>query len=280
MFSDRPLQKIIKKYPKTAVLLISTHGIIKLEYNPTGNYTKDDIPTYTIPKGITVLKATAVPPGMCNYVYTDTTTLLVDFIHKNMTNELEAVDNDDDELLRRMKKILDIVYRPLQEEIAEQLRKEIAQQKKDNEDYDNESEDFYRSFRRGGIVSKYVEGDCVLDKTYLRDNPDMHEMYDWQIIGLNMDGLPDLVPYIQGRKSHYGTSSYIDLSEIIRFLKERGTERIIIFDIACSTYRAIQTNNETGEIIMDNETHLPDLVDSNINPRNIRHIRSELISIS
>uniref|UniRef100_A0A6C0DR74 Uncharacterized protein n=1 Tax=viral metagenome TaxID=1070528 RepID=A0A6C0DR74_9ZZZZ len=262
--------------PETVILVITTHGIIKLQHKYDYNYTLDDIPKYTIPSNMTVYKATSVPPGTCNFVNTDTTK---DFLQKiaGHNPKLDTITNDN-ELLSEMRTIIR-TYQGSQEEFTINIRKDISIQKKIGADYDNESEDFLNAYEQGGVVSKYESGSKMLNKTYLRDNVESHQYYDWQIIGANIRGQPDLVPIIQGKKSHYGKSDLIDMEQIIDFLKTRGAKRIIIFDLACSNYRSVQINEDTGEYIMDSDSNyeIPQLVDSGISDRTLRLLRTSLL---
>lgn len=262
------------EYPDTVVLVIATHGIIKIDHKYDAYYNMDDIPKYTIPNGITVYKASAVPPGTCNFVESETTNNFIQFVN---SKRLDSI-TDDSALLDEMQKTIKS-YQGSQSEFSVDIGKDIATQRKAGqyEDIDEEVVDFLHSYDKGSISSIYLPMQSMLNKTYLRENPETHELYDWQIVCVNVRGQPDLLPFIQGYKSHYSSSHLIDMSQIIEYLKEKGVTRIIIFDLACSSYRSVQKDEDTGEYIIDKDTGNPDLVDSGITDASIRIIRRNLL---
>lgn len=262
----------LTSYPETVVLVISTHGMIQVEHKYDKDYTERDIPKYTIPEGIAVYKATSVPPGTCNFVDSET---IKHFVKKIQKTNLEKT-NDESQLLEKMQ-VLISDYSEIQHSFSTELHRDIQTNKRAGLEFDKEAEDFLHTYERGQLVSKYTQCAPMLNKTYLRNNTEMHELFDWQIIAINMVGLPDLVPYIQGYKRNHGSSKHIDTSDIIEFLKNKGTSRIIMFDLACSNFRSIIIDDITGEPIVNRETGNSDLYDSDMTDATMRRLRRNLL---
>lgn len=210
-------------YPETAIVTIASHGLIKLERKPS--YTLADVPKFTVPAGMKIIKYSEVPPGTCNMMTDDKLDEYIEYI------SLQELDK------QNMRDAFDIVQDMVptfkekkQEIVTGQIRLRSAEKDKDINTY-------VHSYDKGYLTGLFNAGDTMLNKTYTTEVEWRHVLYDWQIVLLNAVGQPDLFKLLspEGRR-HHGDSGHITLEQMVMHLRENGVRNIVLFDFSCSNY--------------------------------------------
>lgn len=210
-------------YPETAIVTIASHGLIKLERKPS--YTLEDVPKFTVPSGMKIIKYSEVPPGTCNMMTDDKLDEYIEYI------SLQELDK------QNMRDAFDIVQDMVptfkekkQEIVTGQIRLRSAEK-------DAQSTTYVHTYDTGYLTGLFNAGDTMLNKTYTTEVEGRHVLYDWQIVLLNAIGQPDLFKLLspEGRR-HHGDSGEITLEQMVMHLRENGVRNIVLFDFSCSNY--------------------------------------------
>jgi hypothetical protein len=223
---NEPEKRVTKSkfsYPETAIISIASHGLIQLERK--SEYALEDVPKFTVPKGMQIIKYSEVPPGTCNMMTDDK---LDEYIEYILSQELDK---------ESMKDAFDIVQDMVptfkekkQEIVTEQTKLKSAEK-------NPVSSTYVHTYDKGYLTGFFNAGDNMLNKTYSTEVEGRHVIYDWQIVLLNAIGQPDLFKLLspQGRR-HHGESGEITLEQMVIHLSKNGVKNIVLFDFSCSNY--------------------------------------------
>jgi len=217
-------------YPETAVITITTHGIIIVDQ-------KNRIPeTFRIPDPIRIIKVNSVIPTIAN-VEEDihiNTSIQVIF---NRINDL-VTEQDQTVLLETCKQIATSLKKQIGTNlVVKEIEKEL---KKDPDAVIKYDKDFFYNIEKGFLVADCT-GKYIINKTYTVNkthdviNSDPRN-YDMKITIINGSTVIDLMTEInlaKGIRTNYGTLS-VTTKDIITFLQSKQVKRIIIFDFSCS----------------------------------------------
>jgi len=264
------------RYPKTVILTMATHGSIELKHKSNTVEQKDflydliDMPTFVVPYGMTITKYSEVPPGTCNIMTSEKIAEYIDDVIKpRLSNFPISNMRGSIQIYNYAKSIVEnfpTQKRELVDELLNENRRAISRGEPDQD-----LRKFVHTYDNGYLLRQFRSGNIMLNKSYSRDNVDAHDVYDWQMQLLNVDGAPDLIREIIGR-SHYGHTEPVKLEKIVNYLKDRGVRNIILLDFSCSNFL--------------NENYIEDLEEDNIgNPfdiiiqeRDLRKLRNAMIS--
>ena len=227
-------------YPERVILANFSHGSITVKKD--GNEK-----TFVMPEGISVKRAWASVPGVCNFVDPETNAYFVRTIQSSKgrlaTIPFENVDNEFKVLLNTFKKYdKEDTVKPLKSilknsetttaaalgfETEEEKTSYLEEAKKYSDTYDN----FFQ-------LSTYLPGERVIDKLYTRTNTEAANTpsgRSWVTLLVNVEpGSLDLLTLMRPQTRAGEINIY--LSEIINFLKDKVVEEIIIFDNSCSVF--------------------------------------------
>jgi hypothetical protein len=235
-----------KKFPKTLVIAISTHGTIRAD--------KADL-NFTVPSGVTLVKVNAVIPSVCNIISSNDMKNASDFITEEINkinktpvldtkNETPVLDTknetpvlDTKDLLVLASEIKDHIVKKVSNSV-DQTDTYVRQQRKAGESESLTDElAFLNSFARGYRVID-ATGKQMINKYYSRENSDaLNPTGDWQIKALNVEGQPDLINEIEranDRRSTRTSDAEITFEELINFCIKKGSRRFLVFDFSCA----------------------------------------------
>ena len=232
-------------YPKRVILANLSHGSITVQKNGTEK-------TFVMPTGISVKRAWASVPGVCNFISADTNAYFVRTIN-SYKNKLETmpfanVDKEFQVLLDVFKKYdrEDTVegFKPMLQKRATITAEEIGvETEEEKKDYLEEAKKYFDTYDSFFKVSTYLPGERVIDKLFTRTNTEASNTpsgRQWVCLLLNVINTdprsppPDLLTLMTPQTR--GGTINIYLSQIVQFLKEQGVEEIIIFDNSCSVF--------------------------------------------
>lgn len=227
-------------YPERVILANLSHGSITVKKD--GNEK-----TFVMPEGISVKRAWASVPGVCNFIDPETNAYFVRTIQSSKgrleTIPFENVDNEFKVLLNTFKKYdREDTVEPLKSIIknkdtiaAEDVGVETEEEKNDYVDQAGKYINTYDSFFQ---LSTYLPGERVIDKLYTRTNTEAANTpsgRQWVTVLVNVEpGSLDLLTLM--RPQTRGGTLDIYLSEIINFLKDKGVKEVILFDNSCSVF--------------------------------------------
>jgi hypothetical protein len=254
-------------YPSETILSITAHGGIEL--------TKKDVPTYfTVPEGIKITKLSAVVPGVCNLVSPDDT----EEFNKHILEVIRKLE------IRRSRRISSrsesrsgsraagsSKYKKMNRKTLEKM---ITFFQNTIKDTDNEVHKSARQTRRLGKpdveteeyifhsdksykVCEYKPGETIINKIYARNEKEIAGPWDLKINAMNVEGKPDLIQVIKGRRGHLRgeeDNTFIYLNEIVDFLAQQGVRHIILLDFSCSVFGREDDDFTNPEEIVINQT--------------------------
>lgn len=229
-------------YPERVILANLSHGSITIKKDETEK-------TFVMPEGITVKRAWASVPGVCNFIHPETNAYFVRTIksykHRLQTMPFEDVD-------RQIQTILNTFKKYDRENVVEDMRSLVQNRntltltaqdfgletEQEKQDYIDEAKKYFDTYEQFFQISTYLPGDTVIDKMYSRTNTEAvnrpHEK-QWVSLLINVKpGTLDLITLMkpQTRKGE----SFVYLSQIIDELKTHGVSEVIIFDNSCSVF--------------------------------------------
>jgi hypothetical protein len=215
-------------FPSTIVLLITTHGEIRLfnDHTPV---------TFTMPEGLKIIHSSSSNVGECNYVNKVDTEKYAKIIQDNMSGILNpAIQQGKIKIVTDLIRESDMRYIPHIKEKIKQFKKRPLENKQNIIEY----EGYYYGFDRSHMINVFVPGDKVVNKFYTRVDSTA-DKYDFTIKVMNLPGEPDLLAYLfRQRRGNKPTD--ITLASILRFLYNKGVENIIIFDTSCSVMNTME----------------------------------------
>jgi hypothetical protein len=228
-------------FPKTAIVTIASHGMIKIEKK--SHYNVSDFPSFTVPDGMQIIKYSEVPPGTCNFMTDDK---LDEYVNLILEKKLDKLTFEN-------------AYQVMKEKIVPEfmeLKKEIVHEQIESRTKSTTQSKYINSHDNGYLSNMYYEGETMLNKSYTRENDEAHVAYDWQIVLLNMVGQPDLINLVLIDKgigtSHHDSTPVIYIGDIVNFLKKQGVEKIIFFDYSCSNFINVKFDPELTEDPINN----------------------------
>ena len=227
-------------YPERVILANFSHGSITVKKD--GNEK-----IFVMPEGISVKRAWASVPGVCNFVDPQTNAYFVRTIKSSKrrleTIPFENVDNEFKVLLNTFKKYdkedtvepLKSIVKNKDNILAEEIGVETEEEKNDYIEQVGKYINTYDSFFK---LSTYLPGERVIDKLYTRTNTEAANTPSgrkWVTLLVNVDpGSLDLLTLM--RPQTRGGTLDIYLSQIIDFLKDKGVKEVILFDNSCSVF--------------------------------------------
>jgi ERCC4-related helicase len=254
------------KYPKTVVIAITTHGVIPLYKEETGD---EYVPhVFYLPTGrkLSVTKISSVVPGICNITNSDDVGEYMNYLIKTLKSFdiSSATNNEKNEFLDAAQQYFQELekqqLRDIQTELPMKEKLLLGKEQKtvtdDNDDgeleelieiikltKDIESDKqflyYKQNYRRDRYVNK-PNREGILYKVYERKSGEqLRSTYDYKINILNVIGIPDLFSEINSRRSSRISQATLKLSieEIIDYLYfKKKVNEIIIFDFSCSSF--------------------------------------------
>ena len=223
-------------YPERVILAILTHGTIQIERNGIEK-------TFQMPAGISVKRAYASIPGVCNFIRSDTNAYFVRTI-KSYTTEIQKMpfNRIDDKFSIFLDVFKEYDRKETVKELQELVKKKDTIMRRGNEDEINiliEAERYLNTYDKFFKISTYLPGDTVIDKLYSRTNSEAirgPSEKEWITELINVgSGREDIVTLMR-KQTRFGDSA-IHLSDIIDYLKSQGVKEVVIFDNSCSTFK-------------------------------------------
>jgi hypothetical protein len=207
-------------YPETAIISITTHGLIKTSDASDGTLIAAE---FTVPSGMTVLKYAEVSAGICNFEDSEKITYCVETIKKfkkfiEMTDDINSKQN----IVKTVASFF--------KERNKRWAKVLQSLKKLNKT--QEQENFVYHHDRGNTTRMFPAGSSMVDKIYSIDELPDEVGHDNKILLLNAAaGEPDLFArIIQNTPS----KDYVSMEEVIAHLHAHGVKNVVLFDLSCS----------------------------------------------
>jgi hypothetical protein len=222
-------------YPERVILANFSHGSITVKKD--GNEK-----TFVMPEGISVKRAWASVPGVCNFIDPETNAYFVRTIQSSKgkleTMPFANVDKDFQVLLDTFKKYDKEDTVTEMKSIVKNKDTIIAEGDEERIDYVNEAGKYINTYDSFFQLSTYLPGEKVIDKLYTRTNKEAANTPSgrkWVTLLVNVEpGSLDLLTLM--RPQTRGGTLDIYLSEIINFLKDKGVKEVILFDNSCSVF--------------------------------------------
>jgi hypothetical protein len=207
------------------ILNVTTHGGI--------NLTQEDRPVFfTVPAGIKIIKMSVVAPGVCYVVSPDDI-----FAYSQSINNIIRAKRGEPMTFFELQAIAEELEK-IDRENVKGIQKNAKTQRRAGEP-DVISEQFVYHADKSFRVVEYNEGEEMINKLYSRNDKELANPWDLQVLVMNTPGRPDLVREIKGRRGSLRgeeVQTEIRLEEMVSYLKERGTTEIVLFDFSCSIF--------------------------------------------
>jgi hypothetical protein len=222
--------KVLSKqtFPTTIILLITTHGEVRLDE-------KGEVQKFTIPKDMTIIRSMSSVIGECNIL---SEPMINDYI-KSVNNNFKYL-LDTANLPKQMLGV-NLVTKDIRSIDTEHLPTNILQEIKVGEKRDLDIYKRYNyGFDRAHTIKVVTGNEEIMNKIYSRTSVERPTEYDWVIKPLNLEGQPELLNYFTSylnRPKRGKVNEIITLENIVEFLYSKGVKTIIIFDISCTTIR-------------------------------------------
>lgn len=291
-------------YPKTIILLITTHGnVIK---NKDGQ-----LNTFTVPEGIKLIRASSAVLGECNIISSWDNVGYIKAINaykKDLTSVREQTQ------LNAAQAVLDGIANNDMSKDAYGVQKkkadELSRKRKAGEDYNEDNYNTYTGYvsalERGlsHSLNVFNSGERSVNKVFSRSNSQA-ESIDWILKVVNMPGQPDLMSFLKRQlidvpdpekpneeqdeaeiyvdfkpenpyKKQYNKSkprnSEISTEEIVAFLKSKGVETVIMFDVSCSNIIEHDSRDDVSR--RENRRYMRELRTERLGGRKSRLLKS------
>ena len=231
-------------YPERVILANLSHGNIIIDK-------KGIEKTFVIPEGISVKRAYASTPGVCNFISADSNAEFVRSIRSFKGKLLKPEFNGD--LDDKIKILLGTFQKSDKtdtflgfinwlKERKTMTEKEIEEEDDETKDTAMESRRYVHTFDQFYKLSTYLPGDTIINKKFSRTNSEATRN-EWVSTLINIEpGSLDLLTIMRPQTREGET--FLFLSDIINYLKDNGVKEIIMFDFSCSTF----TDEEHYEI--------------------------------
>ena len=215
--ASRSKSPVSYAYPETAIISITTHGLIKTSDASDGTLIAAE---FTVPSGMTVLKYAEVSAGICNFEDSAKITYCVETI-KKFIKFIEMTD-DINSKQYIVKKVASFF-----KERNKRWAKVLQSLKKTSE-----QENFVYHHDRGNTTRMFRSGVKMVDKIYSIDELPDEAGHDNKILLLNAAGEPDLFARII--IDHTPSKDYVSMEEVIAHLHAHGVKNVVLFDLSCS----------------------------------------------
>ena len=218
IMASRSKSPVRYAYPETAIISITTHGLIKTSDAADGTLIASK---FTVPSGMTVLKYAEVSAGICNFEDSAQITYCVETIKKfikfiEMTDDINSKQN--------IVKTVASFFKERNKRWAKNLQsmkvKKTLEQK-----------NFVYHHDRGNTTRMFGSGSSMVDKIYSIDELPDEVGHDNKILLLNAAGEPDLFARII---DHTPSKDYVSMEEVIAHLHAHGVKNVVLFDLSCS----------------------------------------------
>ena len=219
IMASRSKSPVSYAYPETAIISITTHGLIKTSDAADGTLIASK---FTVPYGMTVLKYAEVSAGICNFEDSAKITYCVETIKKfkkfiEMTDDINSKQN--------IVKTVASFFKERNKRWAKVLQS-LKKLKKTSE-----QENFVYHHDRGNTTRMFSSGSSMVDKIYSIDELPDEVGHDNKILLLNAAGEPDLFARII---DHTPSKDYVSMEEVIAHLHAHGVKNVVLFDLSCS----------------------------------------------
>jgi hypothetical protein len=220
IMASRSKSPISYTYPETAIVSITTHGLIKTSDASDGTLIASK---FTVPSGMTVIKYSEVAAGVCNFEDSKQITYCVETIKKfkkfiEMTDDINSKQNIVETVASFFK-------------LRNKQWSKVLQSMKAKKTLDLEQKKFVYYHDRGNTVRMFRSGANMVDKIYSFDELPDKVGHDNKILLLNADGEPDLFARII---QHTPSKDYVSMEEVIEHLHAHGVKNVVLFDLSCS----------------------------------------------
>jgi hypothetical protein len=264
----------MSKYPETVVVLVTSHGKIKVKSTTFEDY------SFHIPDNISMTILNAVAPGICNFIEPedsdDFAKKLIQKIKEDETGS-HVLETNPPAFVKSLINLLKEYDKTVKKEtIYHNLSIKDEERDIDEEEYIHHDDKSYN-------IYSFNSGDEVTNKEYSRNNLTEKNKGDWdfKINVMNVTGFPELIEIIKGR-SNQDIDSKVYLEEIVNFLQQQGVKNIVLFDLTCSPFVSVPQSKQEGlmDIDDDNESdHEESDHEENIeDQRFVRRLRRDRIS--
>lgn len=256
----------MNKYPEIAVVLVTSHGTIKI--NPTTH----EPYTFRVPDNMSMTMLNAAAPGVCNMLHSydadDFSMKMIKSLKKDEIAELLKSEPTAfvDSLIDTLKKY----------DVA--VKKDIYSNQKiiDDEPPDVDEEQYIYHYDKAYKIHSYETGSFVINKEFSRNNLTEQNdgIWNFKIIVLNKTGFPDIIREVNGR-SIKDNNTYITLQTIVEYLKSDGVKNLIFLDLSCSSFvKSPPPNKSLNDIDDDDDNNSEEHISD---PRTIRGIRRNIL---
>jgi hypothetical protein len=215
------------QYPKRTLLANLSHGSITIDKRKNPK-------TFVVPEGISIKRAWASAPGICNFISSSNNLHLVARINENKRDLERTPFSSVDGLINNL---LEYFKENDSKEIAKPILSEInAMKRGPPEAFDPDFERYHHGFDKFWNLSTYMPGDTVINKKYERTNSEATRR-EWKCLFLNAPGISEqdlltlMRPQLRG-----DANTFVYLSDIVNYLQSNGVKEIILFDFSCSPF--------------------------------------------
>jgi len=218
-------ETVVMKFPKTVVLSITLHGQMSVKNGAVAEF--------TVPKGMRIIKVSAVAPGVCNV----TTEKEIETANASIREVFNSPKLSYEEKESKLASLVQSL-KTLESDTTATIRSQLKTQK------DEDMLNMLRYMDNGFKVVQYESEKPIINKEFGRsDGEGLESVDDYKITALNVEGQPDLHSNIVSER--YGATNtrgstksegqyLLRLSTIVTFLQERNVKNILLFDFSCS----------------------------------------------
>jgi hypothetical protein len=188
---------------------------------------------FTVPKGMRIIKISAVAPGVCNV----TTESEIEKANASIRKVFGSPDLKYEDIEPKLASLVQSL-KTLESDTTPTIRTQLKGKK------DTDMSNFLLHTDNGFSIVNYESGDPIINKEFGRsDGEGLKSVEDYKITALNAVGEPDLHSIIVSERpgatmTRGSTKSegefLLRLSTIVTFLQERGVKNILLFDFSCS----------------------------------------------
>jgi hypothetical protein len=237
-----------------AVVQITTHGMIPLSE-------KGEPKLFELPEGMTLIKMSAVVPGVCNFMDPINAHYSANFIlEKEIMTELNThltaigtsgvMSKSSQEFFYGT---LARIFRKLDTRIVKGIESQSKKRTKLSQDVDQRAADYVHKLDKNYVVTLFKNKQLVVDKVYQRSNKESFGIqtlaldarthtYDFKLNRLDQQGRPDLMitpsnkrPLRPKEGEEYEYAA-VSLDELLNDLNIKGVKNVVIFDFSCSAF--------------------------------------------
>jgi hypothetical protein len=223
-------------FPEEAIIHVTTHGDIKIP--------DSDIPVFTLPAGMTLLLLSAVSPGVCNLMTSDTSHIFTRTLQENRKSLIDLLNyastmqpgaNFEEPFLKSKNEIIELFR-------AHDKEAEFAQLFEDLSNADADQKEYVYSANKSYSLFLFKGGDLVPNKRFVRSGDeivgeDPNITWDYKVNFVNIEGQPDLMTKIPSTRSQDIVVHKLNLEKLIERLHDNGVKKVFILDSSCYTLK-------------------------------------------